>query len=169
MFKEIAAKDIQGNPFRMIADEWMLAAVGNREKYNMMTASWGFFGEMWNRQTAVTVIRPVRYTYELMENNDYFSLSFYGDNRKIHDVCGSKSGRNVDKAKEAGLTPVFSDNTVYFEEARLVLICKKIYAGVVDPLLFLEPAIDKLYPKKDYHKAYVGEIIKTLIKDGYDK
>ena len=133
MFKEIGAKEIKTNLIKAIADEWMLVAAGNREKYNMMTASWGFAGEMWGSDCMITVIRPQRYTLEFINNSDYFTLSFYGDNKEIHKVCGSKSGRDTDKTALTGLTPVFSDNTVYFEQARMVIICKKQYVGQLDP------------------------------------
>ena len=165
MWKEIAPKQLKGNPFEMIADEYMLIAAGNAEKFNMMTASWGFLGEMWGKECAVAMIRPQRYTLEFVEQNDFFSLSFYGENKAVHKICGSKSGRDTDKAKEAGLTPVFSDGTVYFEEARLVLVCKKLYHQDLKPECFTdsEPEV-KWYPQKDYHRMFIGEIVKVLVK-----
>ena len=129
MFKEISAKEISGNLIDMIANEWMLISAGDESAHNMMTASWGFAGEMWGNDAVVIAVRPQRYTMEFIDKQDTFSLSFYGDNKAIHKICGSKSGRDIDKTKETGLTPVFSDDTVYFEEARLVLICKKQYVG----------------------------------------
>ena len=166
MFREIAAKEIDTNLIKAIADEWMLVAAGNREKYNMMTASWGFAGEMWGNDCMITVIRPQRYTLEFINNSDYFTLSFYGDNKEIHKVCGSKSGRDTDKTALTGLTPVFSDNTVYFEQARLVLICKKAYVQEMKPECFVDHSlIDQWYPQKDFHFAYVGIIEKVLCKE----
>lgn len=165
MWKEIAPKQLKGNPFEMIADEYMLIAAGNAEKFNMMTASWGFLGEMWGKECAVAMIRPQRYTLEFVEQHDFFTLSFYGENKAIHKICGSRSGRDTDKAKEAGLTPVFSDGTVYFEEARLVLVCKKLYHQDLKPECFtdFEPEV-KWYPQKDYHRMFIGEIVKVLVK-----
>ena len=114
MFKEITAKEIKDNLIKAIADEWMLISAGDEKNYNMMTASWGFAGEMWGSDSVIAMIRPQRYTMELVEKNDYFTLSFYGDKKEIHKVCGSMSGRDVDKTELTGLTPIFSDNTVYF-------------------------------------------------------
>ena len=83
--KEISAKEIKDNIIKLISDEWMLVASGNEDSYNMMTASWGGMGEMWGKDVAVTVIRPQRYTYEFIEKNDLFTLSFYGDKKgSIH-------------------------------------------------------------------------------------
>lgn len=165
MFKEINAKEIEGNLIKAISDEWMLISAGTEGGYNMMTASWGFMGEMWGENTAIAMIRPQRYTMEFVQNNDYFALSFYGDKKDIHKVCGSMSGRDVDKTALTGLTPVFDCNTVYFEEARLVLICKKQYIGDMEESCFTDKAPLKWYENKDYHKMIFGEIKKALIKE----
>ena len=165
MFKEISAKDIRDNIIKAISDEWMLITAGNKDGYNMMTASWGFAGEMWGNDSVIAMIRPQRYTMELVDNNDYFTLSFYGDDKDIHKVCGSKSGRDVDKTKETGLTPVFSDNTVYFDEARLVLICKKQYKARLDEDCFIDKEPLKWYGQKDYHYMVIGKIEKVLVKE----
>lgn len=163
MFKEISPKEIDGNLIKMIADEWMLITAGNQEKYNMMTASWGFAGEIWGNDSVVALIRPQRYTMEFVENSDYFTLSFYGDEKAIHKVCGSKSGRDVDKTALTGLTPVFSDNTVYFDEARLVLVCKKQYVGKLEAESFIDKEPLKWY-NDDFHYMIIGKIEKVLVK-----
>ena len=164
-FKEVNIKDLDENFIKLVSDEWMLVAAGNEDNYNMMTASWGYFGEMWGKDAAVTVIRPQRYTKEFIDNEEYFSLSFYGDNKDIHKICGKKSGRDTDKAKESGLTPVFDNNTVYFEQARLVVICKKIYCQKIEPECFVDKSIIDKWYDDDFHYAYVGEIEKVLIKE----
>lgn len=164
MFKEINPKEIEGNLIKAIADEWMLISAGNESGYNMMTASWGFAGEMWGEDSVIAMIRPQRYTMEFVDNSDYFTLSFYGDNKAIHKVCGSKSGREVNKTELTGLTPVFADNTVYFEEARLVLVCKKQYVQRLEENCFTQNEPLKWYENKDYHYMVIGKIEKVLIK-----
>lgn len=165
MFREINPKEIDGNIIKAIADEWMLISAGDEKGYNMMTASWGFAGEMWGNDSVIAMIRPQRYTMEFVDNNDYFTLSFYGDRKDIHKVCGSKSGRDVNKTELTGLTPVFSDNTVYFDEARLVLVCKKQYIGRLEENCFTDKEPLKWYENKDYHYMIVGKIEKVMIKD----
>ena len=164
MFKEISPKEIPDNIIKAICDEWMLITAGNESDYNMMTASWGFMGEMWGKDCSVVMIRPQRYTMKFVQENDYYSLSFYGDNKDIHKVCGSKSGRDIDKTAETGLTPVFSDNTVYFEEARLVLICKKQYVDSIKAECFTDQKPLEWY-KDDFHNMIIGKIEKVLIKE----
>lgn len=165
MFREITAKDIKDNLIKVIADEWMLISAGDESGYNMMTASWGFMGEMWGNDAAIAMVRPQRYTMEFINSNDYFTLSFYGDNKAVHKVCGSESGRDVDKTALTGLTPVFESDTVYFEQARLVLICKKQYVQRLEEDCFVvkEPN-EKWYPDKDYHYMIIGKIEKVLQK-----
>lgn len=165
MFKEITAKDIKDNIIKAIADEWMLISAGNEEGYNMMTASWGFMGEMWGADSAIAMIRPQRYTMKFVDENDYFALSFYGDNKAIHKVCGSMSGKDVDKTALTGLTPIFRDNTVYFEEARLVIVCKKQLVTEIKEEQFTDTAPLKWYENKDFHKMIIGKIEKVLVKE----
>ena len=165
MFKEISPKEIKGNLIKAIAEEWMLISAGDRDGYNMMTASWGFAGEMWGADSVVAMIRPQRYTMEFVEKNDYFTLSFYGDNKAIHKVCGSMSGREVDKTALTGLTPVFESGTVYFNEARLVLVCKKQYVGRLEEQSFTDKEPLKWYSEKDYHNMIIGRIEKVLVKE----
>lgn len=166
MFKEVNIRQIKESAVGLIADRWLLIAAGNQDKYNMMTGSWGALGEMWGKDIAVTVIRPQRYTYELMEQNDYFTLSILKEDvsKAAHSVCGSKSGRDVDKTAATGLTPVFEES-VYFEQADIVLVCKKIYVDDVKPECFLEHSLDEKWYNGDYHRMYVGEIVKTLVRE----
>ncbi len=161
--KEINAKQINKNIIDMIANEWMLVSAGDEAGYNMMTASWGGMGEMWNKDVAVCVIRPQRYTYEFMERADRFTLSFYGEDKAIHAVCGRKSGKDCNKTAETGLVPLFIDGTVTFEQARLTLVCRKLYKQQINPDCFIDKALLSNYTD-DFHYVYVGEIEKVYIK-----
>ncbi|MBE6761328.1 MAG: flavin reductase family protein [Ruminococcaceae bacterium] len=167
-FKEINVTEINENFIKNIGDEWMLISAGDQNKYNMMTASWGFAGVMWGSPMAIAAVRPGRYTMEFLKEKDYFTLSFYGDDKKIHTVCGKESGRDVNKTEKTGLTPLFDEetNAPYFDEARLVLICKKVYVQDLDSSAFLDEDIKtKWYPNEDYHTMFYGKIEKALVKE----
>ena len=164
MFDEISIKSVKKNLVKAIADEWMLITAGDKDGHNMMTASWGFLGEMWGADTAMVVVRPQRYTMEFIEKNDYFTISFYGENKDIHKICGTKSGRDVDKTALTGLTPVFLHNSVFFREANLVLVCKKQYISDMTEDNFIDKEPLKWYENKDYHKMIFGKIEKVLVK-----
>ena len=166
-FKEVKAEELQFNPFTKIGKQWMLVTAGDEEKHNTMTASWGAMGIMWGKNVATVYIRPQRYTKEFVDNGERFTISFYGEeHRQALNICGSKSGRDCDKEKEAGLTPYYTDGTAAFEEAEMVLICRKLYSQPMGPEYFTEDWIDgKWYPEKDYHVMYMAEIEKVLVKE----
>ncbi len=165
MFKTISAKELPDNIIKAISEEWMLITAGDENGYNMMTASWGFAGEIWGEDAVMALVRPQRYTMEFINKCDRFTLSFYGDNKDIHKICGSKSGRDVNKTELCSLSPVFSDGTTYFNEARTVIICKKQFVQQMDPNCFTDNEPDrKWYPNKDYHYMVIGKIEKVLVK-----
>lgn len=167
MFEKLDPKTLESNVFSLIGDRWMLITAGTEDSCNTMTASWGGLGVLWNKNVATCYIRPQRYTREFVEREDSFTLSFFGEeHRKSLSLCGSKSGRDVDKVKECGFTVKTAENGApYFEEAQLVLVCHKLYRGEIDPAGFMEAALcEKNYPGKDYHKMYIGEIVEVLKK-----
>lgn len=165
MFREISAKQIDENLIKLISDEWMLITAGDSEGYNMMTASWGFMGEVWGSDSVVALVRPQRYTMKFIDENDYFTLSFYGERKDIHKICGSMSGRDVDKTALTALTPVFSESAPYFSEARLVLVCKKQYVQQMTADCFTDKAPLEKWYKDDLHYMIIGKIEKALIKE----
>jgi len=69
-------KEINLAPLYIIDQEWALLTVGKKEKFNAMTISWGGLGTIWNKPIVTVYVKPIRYTYELMENNDYFTVSY---------------------------------------------------------------------------------------------
>lgn len=165
-FKKINASEINENSFKLIGKDWMLVTAGNSNKLNTMTASWGGVGVLWNKNVAFSFIRPQRYTLKFMEENDYYTLSFFSDEyKKALTFCGRNSGRDCDKIKETGLTALFDENAPYFDEAKLVLVCKKLYVQDMTMECFVDKSlINNNYPDKDYHKVFIGEIVKVLSK-----
>lgn len=136
-FKEAAVESLQFNPFTKIGKEWMLITAGDEKKHNTMTASWGGVGIMWGKQVVTAYIRPQRYTKEFVDAEGLFTLSFYSEKyRNALNICGSKSGRDCDKEKEAGLTPMYVDGTTAFEEADMVFVCRKLYRQEMAPEYF---------------------------------
>ena len=167
-YKKINVYDLKENFMNSVGNEWMLITAGNRDKLNTMTASWGFTGVMWNKPVAIAAIRPQRYTMQFVEKEDYYTLCFLGENKAPHAICGRKSGRDLDKIKATGLTTVFDKETgaPYFEEARLVLVCKKLYSDKLKKECFLDNTISEtVYPTEDFHNMVYGEIIAAYIKE----
>ena len=138
LMKEVTIEAIaQENAFELIGKEWMLVTGGTKDNFNMMTASWGGIGWLWNKPVAFIFIRPERYTYPLIEKNDHLTLSFLGHDeamRKVYNFCGSKSGRDFDKVKETGLTPIETEHgAITYEEARLTIEGRKMFRSEFTP------------------------------------
>lgn len=165
-FISVNPKDISENAIKLIGHDWMLLTSGTKDKMNAMTVSWGGIGVLWHKPVIYVVVRPQRYTFELMEQNEFFSLSIFAEQyRHILNTCGTKSGRECNKIVESGLTPLFTGNGVpYFEQARLVFECRKMYYSDVDPKNFIDIDIDKNYPNKDYHRMYFAEITHCFVE-----
>ncbi len=166
MFRDICLKDFKENVIKIISQEYMLITAGDKDNFNMMTASWGFMGEMWGEDSVAVVVRPSRYTMDFIDKSDYFTLSFYGEDNKIHKICGSKSGRDVDKLAETGLTPICDDNYVWFDEARLVLKIKKKYVQPMSAEYLTDKSVDeKWYKDGDWHNLIIGSIERIYVKE----
>jgi len=168
MFRSVNVKDLNLNPFAAIGEEWMLVTAGTKENCNTLTASWGGLGTLWYKDVATIYIRPQRYTKQFLDNNDYFTLSFFGKGcRDELTLCGTRSGRDMDKIKACGFTVAESANGApYFEQAKLVLVCRKLYADTIKPELFLDTALDlRCYPNRDHHTFYIGEVVEALQRE----
>lgn len=168
--KKIDVNDFVINPYIKLAKQWMLITSGkNIDNFNTMTASWGHFGSIWGhgggRPTAIAYIRPQRYTRKFVEENDYFSLCFFDDSyHNDLNYLGSHSGKDEDKVSKTKLTPIYNNKTVYFNEANMVLICRKLYSQDLKEENFIDKSIvDENYPLKDFHTMYIGEIEEIFI------
>ncbi len=162
---EISLSDLSLNPFDKIGKSWFLISSGDQNGYNTMTASWGFMGIMWGKNTFNCVVRPSRHTFDFIEKNSLFTISFFDEKyRDMLNYCGSHSGRDVDKAKETGLTPLYIENTVTFEQASEIYVCKKIYSQNMSEECIIDKSCLAFYETDKMHKLYIGEIIKAYSK-----
>ena len=166
-WQKIEARDIEGNPVRMFADEWFELAAGKEGDMNLMTIAWGTLGELWGRPVVTVYVSTSRYTYEFMEKNDYFTIThFPASMRQELQYLGTASGRNEDKVKGAGLTLEFTSlGNPIFAEADLAIECKKIYAEQFKADLM--PIEQRQWYDQNglgIHVAYVGEIVNVWKK-----
>ena len=170
--REIPVSELNFNPFTLIGEDWMLVTAGNQESgYNTMTASWGHLGAIWGhgngKATAVIYVRPQRYTKEFVDRESYFTLSFFDKQyRNALGYLGSHSGRDGDKVAHVGLTPKFVHGTTCFAEAKLVLVCRKLYQAPLLEENFLDhKVVEDCYPNRDFHDLYIAQIEHVLIAD----
>lgn len=167
-FRKIQLSELSFNPFKLIGKDWMLLTGGSVDNYNTMTASWGQLGVLWNKDVLTCYIRPNRYTYEFVEGNECFTASFLGEQyRNALSFCGSHSGRDCDKAKETGITPIDLDGCTGFEEADMVVVCKKLYSYDMKAESFIsdDNLVEKFYSSDPLHRAYIAEITAVYVKE----
>lgn len=164
-FKKVEKKDLQLSPVRMFADDWPLLTAGDdKNGYNTMTIAWGHIGAIWNKPTIIVYVRPQRYTKEFVDSGELFTVSVLpSEYQEALAYLGKTSGRDEDKVKKANITPVFDKGTTYFEEAELVFVCRKLYQSRIKEEGFVQHSLsDQMYPEKDFHTMYVGEIVEIL-------
>ena len=163
---ELNVHAIDFNPFEKLNKRWMLLSCTDGVKANSMTAGWGGMGVIWERDVFFCLVRPTRYTFELLQKTDTITLSFFGeDYRKELTYLGRTSGRDEDKLALCGLTPVIEDKLVYFKEAKLVITGKLIAQTDLAGSDLLDRDLESFYPKKDYHRLYVCETKRAFTKD----
>jgi len=166
-FTEIHPEQITDNVFKLLDKDWMLVTAGKPDDYNTMTASWGHMGILWSLPVAIAYIRPQRYTFGFANRYDDFTLSFFTEQyREALDFCGNHSGRDFDKARETGLTPVETGRgNVTFRQARMVLECHKLYKDELKKENFLDPGLarDK-YPNDDFSHIFMNHILHVWLK-----
>ncbi len=128
---------------------------------NTMTIGWATFGVIWSKPIMMVAVRSSRHTFGIIEKAKDFTVSVpKGNMQEEIAFCGSKSGRDVDKLKMCRLeiingrmvtSPVIKTNGRHYE-------CKIVYKSAMNPAN-LDKDYDNLYPKKDYHTLYFGEIL----------
>ena len=159
--KQIDVHDLDMQPFNTLGNDGILLVAGDENKSNPMTISWGFFGIMWGKPVAIVAVRTTRYTYDFMNDVNEFTLNWVDDDHKpALIICGTKSGRDIDKYTEGNITPMKSQNVVTpsIKESKIILECKTIYASDLTENGFIDKAIVNMY-NDDYHRLYFGEIV----------
>ena len=151
------------DPFKIYGEQWALVTAGNMDRFNTMTVSWGGLGTLWARDVVTIYIKPIRYTYQFIEENDTFTVSFFPD--EFHGdlaTLGTLSGRDGDKLAKTSLTAKAVGDTVGFEQAETTLLCRKLYAQDLDPSQIPADAMEKFYANEPPHRMYIAEVIDVL-------
>ena len=135
--------------------------VKSGDDVNTMTIGWATFGVVWQKPIMMIAVRPTRHTFTIIDKIDNFAVSVpFSDMSKEIDFCGTKSGRDCDKFRECGLetvtarkvtSPVIKLSGLHFE-------CRIVFRTVMDPANLVQD-YEHLYPNKDYHTLYFGEIL----------
>ncbi len=153
-------KDYKINPFTKFDQDWALVTAGDKKNFNSMTISWGSMGTLWHKPIITIYIRPDRYTFQFLKNQDFFTVAFFPENqREILGLMGRISGRNRDKVKESGLTPKFLNHGVTYQEAEETFLCKKIYMEQLNMDKIPQDAKKCYKENAQAHYMIIGELI----------
>jgi flavin reductase (DIM6/NTAB) family NADH-FMN oxidoreductase RutF len=164
-------KDIQGQEFiqinmKRIQEGAFLITQANYHQ-NVMTIGWAMFGYVWRRSIMMVAVRNSRFTHGLIELSDSFAVSVPTGNMQYElKFCGSKSGRDFDKFKECHLETIRLKkvNTPILDIPGYHYQCRILYKTLLDPKLLAEE-LKSIYPAKDYHTLYFGEIAACTLID----
>lgn len=169
----LQTSDYETKIFETFNSGWALLTAGDYNNRNSMTVSWGFMGTLWGKNVICVFVRPTRYTFNLMEKSERFTLSFMDESYKgAMKIMGTKSGRDTDKYKESGFVPVYdTDSGVsYIKNANVVFKCKKLYADFFKKECLFDESILKQYKEdlSDMHKFYIAEVTSILVDESYE-
>lgn len=149
--------------FSQFDKKWALLTAGTEDSFNTMTVSWGGLGTLWSKSVATVYVRTSRYTHDFMDREGYFTVSFYPEScRKTLGVLGTKSGRDMDKMKESGLTPVKAGPSMTFKEAEVTLVCKKLFMQRLELSNIPFEIVKEQYTGNAPHDMYIGEVVDIL-------
>ncbi len=166
-WRQVVPSEIKDNPIELLDGYKGILAMGNEEEHNAMTIGWGALGMLWGRPVLSVFVSSSRFSHSLMEKNGMFTVSFFN---KTHfdDVMylGRHSGRDGDKISKTSLHLTYTkDGNPMFEEAFMVIECRKIYGAPFD-VGRIAPEASRIYANGlGMHSEYVGEIVSVHVND----
>lgn len=168
MYREIKFTDMSKELLEQLQKGAFLT-VKNGEKVNTMTIAWGSLGYMWNKPVFTAMVRESRYTHDVIENAKDFtvSLPLNGQMKNELSICGTKSGRNMDKFKECGLNLRHDEDmeSPVIDNCDLHIECKIVYKQQMNDENLDGNVKERAYASGDFHTLYYGEIVKIILKD----
>lgn len=160
MRKDIGFFDVFRETLDKLDGDGILLVAGDPP--NPMTIGWGTLGYIWHKQIITVMVRPTRYTFNLMENIKDFSVCVLPDAfGKELSLCGNRSGLDTDKLALCNFHPerCLKADAFFLSESEIHFECRMVHKHPLDPAT-LDPAIIKrYYPKRDFHTVYYGEIL----------
>ena len=147
---------------RMRDDGLLLVSAGSDGTANVMTIGWATFGCIWARSICIVLVRPSRHTYGLLEQVNDFTVNVPPPELAMAaSHCGTVSGRDHDKFREAQLTPCPSREvrSPIIQECVVHYECRTLHRNDVAPNALVQAVRDEFYPRGDFHRVYFGEIV----------
>ena len=148
----------------------LLAALDAGGRPNTMAIGWGTIGVIWGKPIYVCLVRPSRYTYGCIEATGDFTVNLpYPEQKQAVMLCGTKSGREVDKFPACGFTPLDTGvvRSPGIAECGLTFACRVVHYNDVQPGQMAPEILSGAYPSGDFHRCYFGEILRTLADEDF--
>ncbi|MGI6367430.1 MAG: flavin reductase family protein [Anaerolineae bacterium] len=148
----------------------LLAATGASGRSNAMTIGWGSVGIIWGLPVFIALVRPSRFTYGLIEETGEFTVNVPApEMRRFVGLCGTKSGRDIDKFAEGGISTQAGQQVraVTIDGCPLVYECRSVHYNDLIPENLLESIEKSSYGGSDYHRLYFGQILGTYASPDY--
>lgn len=165
MFEKVEFKDIQNYAYEKLGKEGCLLVCGTENDHNNMTIGWATYGILWSKPVAISYVKPTRHTFLYSNKYDTFSICYFENQKEILKICGTKSGRDINKDEVCNLHVKDFNGIIGYEEADLVITCKKIYQDDLKEECFLDKSIvEKRYLDNKIHRFYVGEVVEVFKK-----
>ena len=149
---------------RLGSDGLLLGGYSPDGNANIMTIGWGQLGIIWGMPIWTVLVRPSRYTYECIEHSGAFSVNVpTAEMAKACGVCGTKSGRDIDKFAETSLTAERSAavSAPIVVESPIIYECQVVHHSDVHPEQLVKEIITGAYPSGDFHRVYFGKVLKS--------
>lgn len=171
MKKEVKVWDYAGRIMEAIDEGILLTTAADGEK-DTMVIGWGHIGVIWGKPVFVAYVRESRYTKSLVDKNGEFTVNtpLAPIDKNIIAVCGTKSGRDIDKFAELGLETEegMTVSVPGIRQLPLTLECKVIYKQDQDSTALHPDVVARYYKpgtrnEGDYHTMYFGEITAAYI------
>jgi len=160
MRKKVEPSEVFQETLERLSGDGILLVAGN--PLNLMTIGWGTIGYIWGRPIMTVMVRPVRYTFGLMESAKDFSVCILPEKyKKELSLCGTQSGRNLNKLEACKLNveKCYHSDCLFISESLIHFECRIVHKHFISPST-LDPLIDqRYYLSKDYHMVYYGEIL----------
>lgn len=159
----IPVEQLDLQPFTMFDPEGLLLVSGTSvEDANVMTIGWGLFGTIWGKPVAMVMVRPTRHTWKFISKAPDFTINWLAEDRQeALQLCGSKSGRDLNKFAAASLQPVqgIAVGSPILAESVLSLECRTLYKDMLHPEQFAGKSLLRHYANNDYHGLFYGEVV----------
>lgn len=168
MYKDVPLEKVAGKILDQLKNGAFLT-VKSGDKVNTMTIGWGTIGYLWHKPICIVMVRPSRYTFSLIEKAKSFTVSFLLEGKMSESLklCGTNSGRDVDKVEECGISliPGKAVDTHVIDGCDIYLECAVIYKTPLIPNQIPREVKSRFYDSGDYHTLYFGEILVIRSKE----